>query len=289
MSCIEKIYSVSALIGSNACNANCSFCAAKELRKDAIDNGEVARNFKEACKLSARYGGWSLSLTSTGEPTMSPYSINNYLKEYSEIADQGAYFPNVNLFTNGIKFADDDFCDMYLKYWKSLGLTNIAISFHDVSEEGQARAYGIDVYPSIKKIVNNIRKHGLGVRGTLLLHKDIIDNAKSYSRAVDTLINEYGIDNITSWKIGNPDGSNNEHSPSLLGYLSIRWWLLRNTKSCHSHSWGGGIYDYKGNILRITDYVTKHDPRKDYVRQLVSFQDGTVCYSWIKNGALCLK
>lgn len=72
MSCIEKIYSVSALVGSSKCNANCSFCAARNLRQDAQSIMPVT--FKSAIKLSARYGGWSLSLTSSGEPTCSPDS-----------------------------------------------------------------------------------------------------------------------------------------------------------------------------------------------------------------------
>ena len=33
--CIEKIYSVSALVGNGTCNANCAFCAGKYLRKEA--------------------------------------------------------------------------------------------------------------------------------------------------------------------------------------------------------------------------------------------------------------
>ena len=47
MACIDKIYSVSALVGSNACNANCAFCAARNLRKDAanIDGGVDAEHF----------------------------------------------------------------------------------------------------------------------------------------------------------------------------------------------------------------------------------------------------
>jgi hypothetical protein len=44
-----------------------------------------------------------------------------------------------------------------------------------------------------------------------------------------------------------------------------------------------------GSILRLTDYVTKHDPKKDFVRQLVVFQDGTVAYSWIREGVLCMR
>ena len=80
-----------------------------------------------------------------------------------------------------------------------------------------------------------------------------------------------GFDNITSWPVGNPDGTRTEYTPSRLGLFGIKRWLRRNAKKCHGHVWGGGVYDYKGNILRITDY------------------DGTVAYSWIKEGALCMK
>lgn len=288
MSCIEKIYSVSALVGSNKCNANCTFCAAKDLRKDATTNDEMPITYKSALYLSARYGGWSLSLTSSGEPTCSPNAVTNALKDYKECADQEAFFPNVNLFTNGILLADDDFCNTYLPIWKELGLTAIAVSIHDITEEGQAKAYGLKTYPSLKKIFENIRKYGLQCRATLLLRKGVVDNFNSYEEAIETL-RHIGIQQITSWCIANPDGTYNEFSPSFLGRLSIKLWLIKNTKKCHGHIWGGGVFDYKGTLIRLTDYVTKHDPNKDYVRQLVVFQDGTVCYSWIKEGAICFK
>jgi len=38
MACIEKIYSVSALVGNGTCNANCDFCAGKYLRPQAKEN-----------------------------------------------------------------------------------------------------------------------------------------------------------------------------------------------------------------------------------------------------------
>lgn len=285
--CIEKIYSVSALVGSNKCNANCSFCAAKDLRKDAVSNNKMPETFKSALKLSARYGGWSLSLTSSGEPTCSPEAITNALKDYQECAKEGAYFPNVNLFTNGILMADNQFCDKWLPEWKDLGLTAVAVSIHDVDEFGQAKAYGLKYYPPFCKIFDNIRKHGLQCRATLLLRKDAIDNAIKYKRAIENL-RWIDVENITSWCIGNPDATYNKFSPSFLGRMSIRLWLKRNAKLCHGHIWGGAVYDYKGTLIRLTDYVTKHDPKKDFVRQLVVFQDGLVAYSWIKKGALCI-
>jgi sulfatase maturation enzyme AslB (radical SAM superfamily) len=289
MACIDKIYSVSALVGNGSCNANCSFCAGKYLRVQArLEDQRYYKNLEAAIKLSARYGGWSLSLTGSGEPTCDPDSLTKALEVYSKCAKEGAYFPNVNLFTNGILFANNEFCEKYLEYWKSLGLGNIVVSIHDVTEDGQAIAYNVNEYPKFWKIVNNIKKHGLGLRATLLLRKDGIDDSKKYSDAVYRLIN-YGFENITSWPVGEPDGSRNKYTPSRLKLLGIRYWLYRNAKLCHGHVWGGGVYDYNGNILRYTDYVTKHNPKKDFVRQLVVFQDGTVSYSWIQQGALCMK
>lgn len=288
MGCIEKIYSVSALVGNGACNANCSFCAGRYLRPQAKENPNFYKNLESAIKLSARYGGWSLSLTGSGEPSCDPQAVSRALEVYKKCANEGAYFPNVNLFTNGILFANDQFCRNNLKLWKESGLTNIAVSIHSVDGKEQAKAYNLPNYPEFDKIIGNIRAYGLGVRATLLLRKDGVDNPVKYEHAIDTLI-EKGIDNITSWPIGNPDGTRTEYTPSRWGLFGIRRWLNSNAKLCHGHVWGGGVYDYHGNILRITDYVTKHDPKKDFVRQLVVFQDGTVAYSWIKEGALCMK
>lgn len=288
MACIEKIYSVSALVGNGSCNANCSFCAGRYLRPEAEENKLYDKNLEAAIKLSARYGGWSLSLTSSGEPTCDPDALTKALEIYKKCAQEGAYFPNVNLFTNGILFGNEDFCNKYLDTWKELGLNNIAVSIHAVDEKEQAAVYGLKSYPNLEQIVENVEKHGLGVRGTLLLRKNGVDNSKKYEIAVKTLI-EKGIDNITSWPVGNPNNTRNEHTPSRWGLFKINRWLHKNAKKCHGHVWGGGVFDYKGNILRITDYVTKHNPRKDFVRQLVVFQDGTVAYSWIREGALCMK
>jgi hypothetical protein len=288
MACIEKIYSVSALVGNGACNANCDFCSGKYLRPQAKENENYLKNLEAAIRLSARYGGWSLSLTGSGEPTCDPAALTRALEVYSRCAHDGAYFPNVNLFTNGILRGDEDFCKEHLRGWKALGLNNIAVSIHSVDMSEQAKAYNLKDYPPLEDIIRNVRESGLGIRCTLLLRKGGVEDAERYAEAVNTLI-ECKVDNITSWPVGNPDGSRSSFTPSRIGLYKIRNWLHKNAILCHGHEWGGGVYDYHGNILRITDYVTKHDPKLDFVRQLVVFQDGTVAYSWIKEGALCMK
>ncbi|MEK6850363.1 MAG: radical SAM protein, partial [Nanoarchaeota archaeon] len=249
MVCIEKIYSVSALVGNGACNANCDFCAGKYLRGDAKENKEFDKNLEASIKLSARYGGWSLSLTSSGEPTCDPNAVTKVLEIYQKCMREGAYFPNVNLFTNGILIANERFSQTYLPLWRNLGLTNVAVSIHSVNGNEQARAYNLSEYPSLDKIIRNTREAGLGIRATLLLRKNGVDNAQKYEHSVNTLI-EKGITNITSWPVGNPDGTKNEFTPSWFGLFEIRRWLHKNAKFCHGHVWGGGVYDYNGNILK---------------------------------------
>jgi sulfatase maturation enzyme AslB (radical SAM superfamily) len=291
MACIDKIYSVSAVIGDGSCNANCAFCAGKTLgrgQRNAQLHKQNMRNLKFAIKLSARHGGWSLSLTSAGEPTCDPLAVTEALSVYRKCADDGAFMPNVNLFTNGIKLGDETWCDEWLPTWKKLGLTNVAVSIHSASTFHQASTYGVDAYPMYSHIVRNCKKHGIGVRATLLLRRGAVDTPEAYFVALSRLI-ECGFENITSWPVGNPDGSRNKFTPSWLNLLRIKWALSRQAKLAHGHMWGGGVYDYNGTIVRITDYVTKHDPDKDFVRQLVVLQDGGVYYSWIKEGAICQK
>ena len=289
MACIDKIYSVSALVGSSKCNANCAFCAAKKaLRSDARTDDKMPLTFKSAIKLSARYGGWSLSLTSSGEPTCSPDAVTNALTDYQECAAQGAYFPNVNLFTNGILIGDARYAMKWLPMWQTLGLTSVAVSVHAYTRNGQAAAYGVQDYPELRTVFENVRRAGLQSRATVLMRKNGISTPELFERTLAEL-RSIGVENVTCWWVAEPDGSYNNYTPSFVDRMRIRFWMKRRMKLCHGHVWGGGVYDYDGMMVRITDYVTKHDPSKDYVRQLVVFQDGLVSYSWIKEGAICMK
>lgn len=291
MACIDKIYSVSAVIGDGSCNASCAFCAGRTLgrgKRPIEQHLQNLRNLEFAIKLSARHGGWSLSLTSSGEPTCDPGAVTEALQVYRKCSQQGAFMPNVNLFTNGILLGNEEYCDKYLPIWKALGLTNVAISIHSTNAREQAAVYGVTTYPDYAAIVRNVKKHGVGVRATLLLRKGGVDNSDKYFASLRFLIAR-GFENITSWTVGNPDGTTNEFTPDKWSMAKIRFDLWRRAKLAHGHVWGGGVYDYMGCIVRLTDYVTRHDPKKNYVRQLVVLQDGGVYYSWIKEGAICQK
>lgn len=293
MACIEKIYSVSVLVGTNACNGKCKFCAATELRKDAPQkDGIVTPNLESALRLSSKYGGWSLSITSSGEPTLSPESVTNTLALYDKLKSDGVSFPFINLFTNGIKIGKDKiFSEYYLPKWKKFGLTSIAVSVHSINRKEQAAAYGLEEheYPEWHEIFWAIKHAGLVPRITLLLRKGAIDTPEKFKQAVDFFTVMQKINMITTWEIANADGSSNEFTPSWINLIRIRYWLWKNGKRVMGHVWGGTVYDYKGYSIRITKYVSEHKPDNDFIRQLVVFQDGKVAYSWFQEGAFCLK
>lgn len=289
MPCIEKIYSVSVIVGTKQCNAKCPHCIGIPLRSAApkVDEG-TPKNLIPALRLSARYGGWSVSLTGSGEPTLSPNAITETLQE---MRDSGDSFPFVNLFTNGIELVRNrEFTTKWLPLWKSMGLTSVAISIHSVDHDEEAKAYGLapDQMPALQSMINVVKLAGLTPRITLLLHKGYVDNAQKYKETLDTL-KSMGIFMVTSWPLAVESGGRCEATPSRLNMLGIRWWLWRNSNRVLGHAWGGSVWDYDGMSVRLTDFVSKHKPGNNFIRQLVVFQDGTVAYSWFQKGAFCIK
>jgi molybdenum cofactor biosynthesis enzyme MoaA len=200
---MEKLTSLSILVGTGECNGNCGFCAGRDLRKyapkkDGEFNESLVRKTLEDCaKRGARY----LSLSSSGEPTLSPLSVTNVLGFVSDLKGKGiVYFP-VNLYSNGIRMGEDEqFCENYLKLWKSLGLTNIYVTLHDITSEGNARVYRIKNYPSIETIFSRIHAADIKIRTNLVLSKGAVDSFDKFVMAFDYL-RKIGTDAISTWPL----------------------------------------------------------------------------------------
>jgi len=298
--CIEKIYSVSILVGEGICDAKCEHCAATYLRKQSNARGTL-KNLTQALRLCRHHGGWSISLTSTGEPTLSPNAITETLEAINLLKSEGTVFTNINLFTNGFEIArNSDFKYKWLPLWKSLGLTAVAISLHHVDYYKNLKPYKVtpdkSKYPHFKETIDIIKGAGLIPRVTLLLNKGYIDNVTDYKIAINKLIDSYGVHMITSWPLLSFNGKRIENTPSRLNLLKIKLFLRFNKRSklTMGHMWGGAVYGYKSDngiygSVRLTNYVSKHSPKNDFVRQLVLFQDGTLSYSWYQPDAICIK
>jgi uncharacterized Fe-S cluster-containing radical SAM superfamily enzyme len=287
--CIDRIYSVSAAIGGPKCNANCPGCAGRAIRSAAAaveDYNKAPRNIVAASRLCVNYGGWSLALTSAGEPTLYPDAITDTLKTLKE---NGVQWPFINLFTNGIRLANDGHIQDMLPYWRELGLTSVALSVHNIDDEKNAAAYGLslDRFYKLRDALEVIKRADLCPRIVLLLGKGNVDNAKEYKRALDYL-HDIGVTIVTSWELRNNDGTRCEQTPRRRDMFGIKLWLLARTQAVMGHIWGGMVRSYKGMNVRLTDYVSEHHPWNDYIRQLVLLPGGRVSYSWYQEGMFCL-
>jgi MoaA/NifB/PqqE/SkfB family radical SAM enzyme len=287
MACIEKIYSVSAVLGGPACNADCSGCAGKVLRDDIKKSGEynkAPRNIVAASRLALNYGAWTLSLTSSGEPTLYPEAITDTLETLKK---EGVSWPFINLFTNGITINEDwETMEANLLKWKELGLTSVVISIHSVDPVKNGVAYGKSIMET-ESILEKIRSTGLCAKIVLLLGKDNVGTLSEYKHNLD-ILNKWGVGLITSWELRTNDGKRIAQTPSRWEMFKIRMWLMTNTTPVMGHVWGGMVRSYKGMNIRLTDYVSKHSRWNNYLRQLVLLPGGKVSYSWFQKGMFCL-
>jgi MoaA/NifB/PqqE/SkfB family radical SAM enzyme len=261
---MERLSSLSILVGTGVCNANCGFCAGKPLRKYAPKkDGEmnwplVKKTLEECFDRGASY----LSLSSSGEPTLSPLSVTGVLNLVSECSNNGIVYDPVNLYTNGIVIGNDlDFCKKYLPLWKNLGLTTIYATVHDISREGNAKIYGIKEYPSLGDIFSRIHEAGLDIRTNLVLNKGAVDTLEKFTLAIDYL-REIGVNSISTWPLRDKnDFIDYNLSPKEEELIKISDYVEKNNQ----------------NLKMIFEkYPTHYHSNK----KLSLFPDGSLASSW---------
>lgn len=199
--------SLSLFVGTSECNGKCRHCAGVPLRKDApkedgiIDENLFYRTIKTCYERGARY----LSISSSGEPTLSPRSITKTLELVYGCRDECIEFSAINLYSNGIRIGEDKcFCNIYLPLWKELGLTTIYVTVHDVNEKENAKIYGIENYPSLDLVFSRIHEADLLVRANLVLSKRTISTFDKFISTVESL-KKKNVDSISAWPIRNND------------------------------------------------------------------------------------
>ncbi len=287
---METIYSVSIMVGSAECNARCGYCGGHGHRQDALSSSEgTLRNLRTALLLCHKSlnGGWSISLTGSGEPTLSPVAVTKTLEGIDALRKEGVSFPTINLFTNGISIVNDPAMRAeWLPKWRELGLTHVAISVHSTDLCANRNAYNLaDDYPfpELSEILDVVRRCGLTPRVTLLLRRHGVSNWRQLRHELEVL-RSLGVNLVTSWALVKPDGKRSAYTPRRVDLLGIRLGLLLHAERVLGHPWGGGVWAYRGISFRLTTYVTRFRPRDRFIRQLVLFQDGRVSYSWFQDG-----
>ncbi|VVB79599.1 Coenzyme PQQ synthesis protein E [uncultured archaeon] len=261
----EKLTSLSILVGTGNCNANCGFCAGKPLRKYApkadgqFDEALVRKTLADCFKRGASY----LSLSSCGEPTLSPLSVTKVLGLVQECANEGMSYSPVNLYSNGIRIGEDKkFSEKYLPLWKNLGLTTMYITVHDIDEENNARVYGVKSYPSLEDVFSRVRDAELSIRTNLVLSRGAVDSYERFIEAIDYL-QKIGADNISAWPLRDEtDGIDLARSPDKSELVRIHDFVERDTS---------------GRLRMIFEEKPTHYHSE---KKLTLFPDGSLASSW---------
>ncbi|MFH1308003.1 MAG: radical SAM protein [archaeon] len=264
---VNKLNSLSLFVGTADCNARCKHCAGFPLRKYApkedgiIDEKLIEKTVRNCYSKGARY----LSISSSGEPTLSPLAITKVMKLVHKLEKEGIKFSPINLYSNGIRIGEDrSFCKKYLPLWRKCGLKTIYITVHSVNEQKNAKIYGIKSYPSLQRVLSRIHSAGLSVRANLVLSKETIISSDDFISTIKHLI-EIGVDYVSAWPIRSLDDKIDfKMSPSEAELNIMEQWIEKNNKF--------------GNRVRLL----REKNRGVYKRgeKLTLFPDGTLSNTW---------
>lgn len=262
----EKLNSLSLFVGTGQCNGNCAHCAGAPLRKyapreDGIINEElIYKTIKECYTQGARY----LSISSSGEPTLSPIAVTKTLQLVYDCQKESIKFFPINLYSSGIRIGQDpEFCKEYLPRWKNLGLTTIYVTVHDIDEKKNAVIYGVEKYPSLEEVVFRIHDANLLVRANLVLSKRTISTFEEFVSTIEHLKRK-GADFISAWPIRNlEDKVDVNLSPPEEELDKMESWVEKHNQR------------HKIRLLREKSKIVDQIGQK-----LTLFPDGTLSNTW---------
>lgn len=210
---MNQIDHLGLLIGRGICNARCPGCAGKSLRYLAPNQEEEVNSLdiSRAVHRSLVAGCRSISISSSGEPTLSPRAIQETLEiirgeifNLNQPPDPFRISPiKINLYSNGIRLANTDFCHKYLPEYYRLGLTHIYISAYHSDSNIQGSYIGAD-FPSFQDILSNIKKYQLSTRINLILLRQFIPGSEIFNRLCQDFL-RLGADSISAWPLRGPD------------------------------------------------------------------------------------
>lgn len=208
----------SVIVGDNSCNANCKHCGGKINRGEGYNLNLLTEFLIDRYKSTARY----FTISSGGEPTLFPNEITSILEIVNNLSNINMKYSQVNLYSNGIKFGEKEtYCKKYLPLWKSLGLTHIYLTVHDLDSKKNAEIYGIENYPKLDDIIFRISNNDIKIRANIILSKNIVSTLENFKILVDGLYKK-GISEISAWPIRGRDGKVN------INELPLDYELIKN-------------------------------------------------------------
>ncbi len=262
---VNKLQSFSLFVGMGKCNARCTHCAGVIHRKYAPKKDGVVDEelFSKTIEYCYSQGAKSLSISSSGEPTLSPLAVTRTFEILEGYRKKGISFSPINLYSNGIRIGEDEeFCDTYLRLWQRHGLTFVYVTVHDTDEVKNAKTYGIETYPPLERVISKIHDAGLRMRANLVLSKSNINTCEKFVSLVKGL-KCIGVDYISAWPIRDVDDRVDSNLSPLEEELNkMGKWVENNSDD---------------NIRLLgKEYRVIYDIKK----KLTLFPDGTLSNTW---------
>jgi len=199
---MHDLKSLSLFVGTGRCNANCAHCAGRPLRHTAPehDGDDKLEHIRKVLIECYERGARNLSISCSGEPTLSPVSVTSVLQLTYWMSKNGQVYKPINLYTNGIKIGENAaFCQRYLGVWKLLGLTHFYMTVHSCDEKTNAKVYGVKKYPPLKTVIGRMKEYGFKIRANVVLNREYFDHNIFIDTATKLL--ELGVDSISAWPI----------------------------------------------------------------------------------------
>jgi MoaA/NifB/PqqE/SkfB family radical SAM enzyme len=262
---MKKLNSLALFVGTAECNGRCKHCAGVPLRQYApkedgvINEALIYRTVRKCYDKGARY----LSISSSGEPTLSPLAVTKVFELLRGMENEGVKFSSIHLYSNGIRIGEDEaFCKEYLPLWKDYGLDTLYVTVHSIDEKKNAKVYGIEKYPSLELVVSRIHDAGLYMRANLVLSKNTIGTSEEFISTIKYLSN-LGVDKVSAWPIRNMDDKvDTGLSPPTEELDKIEEWIKNHT-------------EYSARLLRENSRIVYQTGQK-----LTLFPNGKLSNTW---------
>lgn len=268
---MEKIDGISILVGTAQCNANCPDCAGRQHRQNAplTDGGVDEKRLREVLDYCILKNCRYITLTGSGEPTLSPKSITRTLSVLRQYESSGKKFEPINLYTNGIRIGyDREFSKKFLPLWKSLGLTSVYVSVYSDDEKKNARAFGVRVYPEFKDIFRAIKNSGLKLRTSIIFKRGYTDSAEKFRSLCEKFFS-LGVDNISGWPLKDKDDYISDLAPDREELNKIND-FAKDPR--------GPLLKYPDRSIRVL--LGDQDSRENLGKKIALFQDGQISDVW---------
>lgn len=292
------VQTYTAVVGDKRCNAYCPYCVSKMTPCPEFSETTNWSNFERGAKLAEKWGATTFLITSKGEATL------HRDKVFSFANAAGAYFPIIELQTNGILLPqyleERDSAHGGVKtldLWKTAGLTTIALS--SVGPDWDFNKSLISRhYPDPHELIPNLREKGFCVRLSVIMVRDGVDSMYMLRETI-RWANRIGVDQLKVYPVNRPKSSDNSLVYDWVGKNCVsesalemcEMFLKEKAVAIRQLAHGDTVYSYKDDTMKTDQNVafgsclTEGNPDNE-IRQLIFCGDGHVRYSWQYEAAI---